>query len=73
MVPIVLAANLARAAALFVLEIAPVPPSEFLHSLIGAGAFTAMGLTLVGVERFTAGCNRRPVMRAKSRIVFAVR
>jgi exosortase len=48
--PVVLVANVFRAAALFVLEVRPEPPSETLHALVGAVSFAAMALLIAGLD-----------------------
>jgi exosortase/archaeosortase family protein len=49
--PIVLAANSARAAMLFLLETAASPPSPLAHSLVGIATFTLVAVLLLASER----------------------
>jgi exosortase len=50
-VPIVLVANMVRAAALFTFEIQPQPASAVLHALIGVSAFGLTAVAIVAVDR----------------------
>ena len=48
--PITIAANTIRAALLFVLETRATPPPQYLHSLVGVGAFALAGVSLLAIE-----------------------
>jgi len=58
-VPMVLLANMLRAALLFLLETASHPPPEFLHSLVGMLAFVIVGVSLLAFEAAQARWRRR--------------
>lgn len=58
-VPIVMAANVLRAALLFVIETARQPLPDYLHSLVGVLTFTLVGVALLAAEGLHARRQKR--------------
>jgi exosortase len=57
--PVVLIANSVRAALLFQIETAIVPPPDYLHSLVGIATFLIVGLLLLASENLQTRASRR--------------
>lgn len=57
-IPVVLVANVIRAAVLFILEVRPQPESDLVHSLVGAAAFAITGIGMVAVDSIMRGRER---------------
>jgi exosortase/archaeosortase family protein len=64
--PVVLLANAARAAMLFVFEVSPSPPSAAGHAMVGIATFAFVALGLLASERMQQRWPARPAPLAEA-------